>query len=57
MTVNQAKAEIVTVLEDLHQQGIWVREINISWSVEVEAKDVPKPTSKTKCTLTFQADL
>ncbi len=57
MTVTEGKATIIDVLEQLQKQGVWVRGIEVTWFTDVEAKDVPKPGSKTRCEIKLVADL
>jgi hypothetical protein len=57
MSVTEVKTKMVEMLEQLQRDGIWITEIDLRWATNVEAKDVPKPASKTQVSITFKADL
>ena len=57
MTVSEGKKQIADVLEDLQRQGVFVREIELSWATNVEPKDKAVLDSKIGCTVKLKADL
>lgn len=57
MTVVILKQYMKAALEDLQRDGIWVREIDLQWATNVEAKDVAKPKALVECEISFRAEL
>ena len=57
MTVQELKQSMKTALEELQRDGIWIREVDLRWSANVEAKDVPKPKTSVECEISFRAEL
>jgi hypothetical protein len=57
MTVAEGKKTIADVLEELQRQGVFVREIELTWAVNVEPKDKPVLDHKIACTVKLKADL
>lgn len=57
MTVAEGKKQIADVLEDLQKQGVFVREIELSWAVNVEPKDQAVLNSRISVIVKLKADL